>query len=124
VRHVKCQFTSAHTKAVIIDGISCSFPFLAGSNSVLVTVWAYHSYIAAFIVSLFLSSVVSHIHYIVKKNHSAESTGDELFVRLLFSMWHGRTTVLVLLTAFEAFGVDATKHHAGIWTKVFVFLAL
>jgi len=31
---------------------------------------------------------------------------------------------LWFLTAFEAFGVDATKHHAGVWTKVFVFLAL
>jgi len=118
------QFTSAHAKAVIIDGISWSFPIVAILNAVLVTVWAHHHYIAAFIVSLFLSSAVSHIYYIVKKNHSAESTGDELFVHLPFSMWHGWTTVLVLLTAFEAFGVDATKHHAGIWTKVFVFLAL
>jgi hypothetical protein len=36
----------------------------------------------------------------------------------------GWTTVLVVLTAFEAFGVNAHEHHAGIWTKVFVFLAL
>lgn len=29
-----------------------------------------------------------------------------------------------MLTAFEAFGVDATTTRAGVWTKVFVFLGL
>jgi hypothetical protein len=28
------------------------------------------------------------------------------------------------MTAFEAFGVNALSHPAGVWTKVFVFLAL
>jgi len=60
----------------------------------------------------------------VKKHHSPESAADELFIHLPFSLWHGWTTVLVLLTAFEALGVDASSHHAGAWTKVFVFLAL
>jgi len=32
--------------------------------------------------------------------------------------------VLVVLTAFEAFGVNAATHAPGIWTKVLVFLAL
>jgi len=118
------QFTSAHAKAVVIDGISWSFPLVAILNAVLVTLWAHHKYIAAFIVSLLVSGAVSHIYYVVKKHHSPESAGDELFVHLPFSMWHGWTTVIVFLTAFEAFGVDATKHHAGVWTKVFVFLAL
>jgi len=31
---------------------------------------------------------------------------------------------LVLLTAFEALGVDANIYPASLWTKVFVFLAL
>ena len=118
------QFTSAHAKAVVIDGISWRFPLLAILNAIFLTVWAHHQYIAAFILSLLVSSTVTHIYYVVKKNHSAESTADELFVHLPFSMWHGWTTVIVFLTAFEAFGVDATKHHAGVWTKVFVFLAL
>lgn len=30
----------------------------------------------------------------------------------------------MILTAFEAFGVNAITHRAGIWTKVFVFLGL
>lgn len=49
---------------------------------------------------------------------------DELFVHLPFSLYHGWTTVLVVLTAFEAFGVNARYSPAGVWTKVFVFLAL
>jgi len=118
------QFTSPHAKAVVIDGISWRFPLLAVLNAVFVTVWAHHHYVVAFLLSLLVASTVSHIYYIVKKNHSSESIGDELFVHLPFSMWHGWTTVLVILTAFEAFGVDADNHHAGVWTKVFVFLAL
>lgn len=31
---------------------------------------------------------------------------------------------MVILTAFEAFGVNAIEKPAGVWTKVFVFLAL
>ena len=108
----------------MIDGISWRFPLLAVLNAVLVAVWAHHHYIVAFIFSLLVASSVTQIYYIVKKNHSPESVADELFVHLPFSMWHGWATVLVLLTAFEAFGVDAYDHHAKIWTKVFVFLAL
>jgi hypothetical protein len=39
-------------------------------------------------------------------------------------LYHGWTTVLVVISAFEAFGVNALTHPPGIWTKVFVFLAL
>jgi len=39
-------------------------------------------------------------------------------------LYHGWTTVLVVTSAFDAFGVNALQHRAGIWTKVFVFLAL
>jgi hypothetical protein len=45
-------------------------------------------------------------------------------VHLPFSLYHGWTTVLVVLTGFEAFGVNALHHAPGVWTKVFVFLAL
>jgi hypothetical protein len=45
-------------------------------------------------------------------------------VHLPFSLYHGWTTVLVVLCLFEAFGVNALKQPAGIWTKIFVFLAL
>ncbi|KAG6918862.1 hypothetical protein DXG01_010925 [Tephrocybe rancida] len=91
------QFSPAG-KRVIIDGISWYFPLLAVLNS------AYH------------------IYYIVTK-HSLQGVPDELFVRLPFSLYHGWTTVLVVLSAFEAFGVNALKQPAGVWTKIFVFLA-
>jgi len=111
-------------KRVIIDGISWRYPLLAILTAVYVTIWAHGHYIVAFIFALLVSSVVSHIYYIVKKFHSSASLADELLVHLPFSLYHGWTTVLVLLTGFEAFGVNALSHKAGIWTKVFVFLAL
>jgi hypothetical protein len=111
-------------KRVIIDGISWRFPLLAILNAIYVNLWATHHFIVAFIFALFVSSAVTHIYYIVKKYHISETLTDELFVHIPFSLYHGWTTVLVILTAFEAFGVNKHTHHAGIWTKVFVFLAL
>lgn len=99
-------------------------PLLGVLNAIYVNLWAHQSYIAAFIFALFVSSAVTHIYYVVKKHHFAESLADELFVHLPFSLYHGWTTVLVILTAFEAFGVNAATHAPGIWTKVLVFLAL
>ncbi|KAF9453905.1 hypothetical protein P691DRAFT_718253 [Macrolepiota fuliginosa MF-IS2] len=111
-------------KRVIIDGISWRFPLLAILNAIYVNLWASQHYIIAFVFALFVSSAVTHIYYIVKKYHVAENLSDELFIHLPFSLYHGWTTVLVVLTAFEAFGVNKIHHHAGVWTKVFVFLAL
>ncbi|TFK53867.1 hypothetical protein OE88DRAFT_1654211 [Heliocybe sulcata] len=111
-------------KTVIIDGIGWRFPLLAVLNAAYVNLWANGNYIFAFILALFVSSAVTHIYYTVKKYHEPSSIADELFVHLPFSLYHGWTTVLVVLTAFEAFGVNAVTHHAGVWTKVFVFLAL
>lgn len=111
-------------KRVIIDGISWRFPLLAVLNAVYVNTWANGHYVVAFIFALLVSSTVTHIYYTVKKHHEPTSTADELFVHLPFSLYHGWTTVLIFLTAFEAFGVNAFSHHAGVWTKIFVFLAL
>jgi len=110
-------------KRVVVDGISWRFPLLGILNAAYLELWARHHYILAFVFALFVSSTVTHIYYIVKKYHSSQSTGDELFIHLPFSLYHGWTTVLVVLTAFQAFGVDAKHHHAGVWTKVFVFLS-
>jgi hypothetical protein len=111
-------------KRVIVDGISWRFPLLGVLNAIYVNLWSTHHYVVAFIFSLLVSSCVSHIYYSVKKHHSASSAADELFVHLPFSLYHGWTTVLVVLTAFEAFGVSAVTERAGVWTKVFVFLGL
>ncbi|KAJ7690634.1 hypothetical protein B0H17DRAFT_935710 [Mycena rosella] len=117
------QFTAAG-KSVIIDGINWRFPLLVVLNAIYVNLWHKQHYILAFVFSLFVSSAVTHIYYVVKKYHLAESLSDELFVHLPFSLYHGWTTVLVVVTGFQAFGVDALTTGAGIWTKVFVFLAL
>lgn len=117
------QFTE-RGKSIIIDSIGWRFAILGVFNAVYVYFWSRHWYILAFILSLLVSSAVSQIYYVVKKNHSSrESVGEELFVHLPFSLWHGWTIVLVVLSAFEAFGVNAHTHKAGVWTKIFVFLA-
>jgi len=113
-----------HGKRVIIDGISWRFPLLAVLNAIYVNVWARGHYVVAFIFALLVSSAVTHIYYLVRRYHASESLNDELWVHLPFSLYHGWTTVLVVLTAFEAFGVNAVTHKAGVWTKVFVFLGL
>lgn len=117
------QFTE-NGKKTIIDGIGWRFPLLAVVNTVYVNVWTKGHYIVAFIFALFVSSTVSHIYYIVKKHHSSENLNDELWIHLPFSLYHGWTTVLIIVTAFEAFGVNALTHPAGVFTKVFVFLGL
>lgn len=111
-------------KAVIIDHISWRFPLLGVLNAIYVNLWASQHYIFAFVFALFVSSAVTHIYYVVKKHHTPQSLADELFVHLPFSLYHGWTTVLIVITAFEAFGVNAAEHKAGLWTKAFVFLAL
>lgn len=116
------QFTE-NGHRTIIEGISWRFPLLAVLNAVYINLWTSHHYIIAFIFSLLVSSTVTHIYYIVKKYHEPASVADEIFVHLPFSLYHGWTTVLVVLSAFTAFGVNALTHHAGIWTKVFAFLA-
>jgi len=111
-------------KKTIIDGINWRFPLLVVLNIVYINVWARGHYVVAWIFSLFVSSAVSHIFYIVKKHHTAENINDELWIHLPFSLWHGFTTFLAWVTVFQAFGVNAQRHDAGIFTKVFVFLAL
>ncbi|ETW80224.1 hypothetical protein HETIRDRAFT_65276 [Heterobasidion irregulare TC 32-1] len=111
-------------KRIIVDGISWRLPLLGVLNAIYVNLWASHHYTIAFIFALFVSSAVTHIYYVVKKYHEPASVADELFVHLPFSLYHGWTTVLVVLTAFEAFGVSSYTHKAGVWTEVFVFLAL
>jgi len=111
-------------KRVIVDGISWRFALLAILNAIYINLWAHSHYVPAFIFALFVSSAVTHIYYIVKKHYAPSCYADELFVHLPFSLYHGWTTVLVVLSAFEAFGVNALTHSPGIWTKVFVFLAL
>lgn len=134
------QFTT-RGKEIIVDSVAWRFALLGIFNSVYVFFWSRHWYILAFVLSLLVSATVSQIYYVVKKNHSSKETwAEEAFVHLPFSLYHGceylcssssglfahdcaGTIVLVVLSLFEAFGVNAHTHKAGIWTKLFVFLA-
>jgi len=110
-------------KRVVVDGISWRFALLGILNSAYISLWSRNHFILAFIFALLVSSTVSHIYYVVKKYHSSQNFSDELFIHLPFSLYHGWTTVLLVITGFQAFGVDCRHHHAGIWTKVFTFLS-
>ncbi|KZP05667.1 hypothetical protein FIBSPDRAFT_842826 [Athelia psychrophila] len=119
------QFTD-NGKTVIIDSISWRFPLLGVLHIIYMNLWANCHYIPAFIVLLFVSTVVTQIYRIVKEHNAPPSSlrDDLLFLHLPFSLYHGWTYVLLVLSLFEAFGVDALTHTAGVWTKVFVFLNL
>lgn len=49
---------------------------------------------------------------------------DTVFVHIPFSLFHGFSVVLLFVAGFAAFGVDANTRPAGIFTKIFVFIAL
>ncbi|KAF8265481.1 hypothetical protein EI94DRAFT_1804350 [Lactarius quietus] len=138
------QFTP-DGKKVIIDGISWSFPLLGLLSAIYVNLWASQIYLygatrryspfqvyqhearstsASIHICPLVSFVMTNIYYVVKKSHSPANLADELFVHLPFSLYHGWTSFLLVLTAFEAFGTEALKHPPGVWTKIFVFLAL
>lgn len=74
-------------------------------------------YITAFILSLLVSATVSQIYYTIKSSEStrSESLADELLVHTPFSLWHGWSLVLVVLSGFEAFGRSVHSHngHTG-----------
>ena len=118
------QFTSAHAKEVVVDGISWGFPLLSTSYALFTIVWADHYHTIAFVLSLFLCYISCNVSWTLKKEHPPKSTGDELFVHLPFSLWHAWTAIMVFLTAFEAFGVDATKERDGFWTDFLVYVIL
>lgn len=118
------QFTSPQAKAVVIDGISWRLPFLLFINTFLFISWDKRDFVTAFVLSPIATLVAWRIYLTVREIRSPGSWGDELFVHLPFSMWHAWTNVVVLLTAFQLLGVDATEHLAGAWTKIFVFIAL
>lgn len=114
---------SPNGKRIIIDEIGWRFPLLAVLNIVYTNVRVTHHYIVAFVFAILISSTVSHIYYGLTTRRGNYKVGDEVFVHLPFSLWHGWATFLLVLSAFEAFGIR-TYDHAGDWTKALVFLGL
>ncbi|EGN98822.1 hypothetical protein SERLA73DRAFT_181484 [Serpula lacrymans var. lacrymans S7.3] len=116
------QFTRPG-KQIIIDGLGWRFPMLGIINAMYIYSWTIGEHLYELFFILFVSSSVTYIYSIIKMTAS-RNISDELFLHLPFSLYHGWSTVLVIVTAFEAFGVDAIAEPAGIWTASFVFLGL
>ena len=47
-----------------------------------------------------------------------------VFVQVPFSLYHGWSVVLVMLSGFEAFGIDTHEHKPNVLTKALMFFAL
>lgn len=117
------QFASAHGETVVVDGISLWFPLMAIASAIFLIVRANHYYTIAFVLSLFILYIGINIEWIIDKEHPPSSVADELLV-FPFYVWDAWNFVICFLTAFEAFGVDATEHQDGTWTRISVILAL
>ncbi|KAH9035615.1 hypothetical protein EDB84DRAFT_1256980, partial [Lactarius hengduanensis] len=89
----------------IIDRISWCFPLLGILNAIYANFSNMYSH-TAFVLALLqvISSAMTHIIYVINESHSPTNLMDDLFVHLLFTLHHSWTTILVVLTAFEAFG--------------------
>ena len=118
------SFASDHGKAVVIDGISWEFPLLTVLYAIFVTVRADHNQTVAFVASFFLAYVGRSIFFVVRRKDTPKSVGEQCFIIFPFSACQAWNAFLLCLTAFEAFGVDATAHEDGFWTRLFVILAL
>jgi hypothetical protein len=118
------QFASARGKTVVVDGMSWEFPLMIILYAIFVTAWINHYYTSAFAVCTFIVYILGHIYRTLKRDYLPESVADDLFVHLPFSALQAWTAAIGYMAAFEAFGVDAVREQNGIWTNVFVFLAL
>jgi len=119
------QFTP-EGKSVVIDKISWRFPLLGALSVLYVNFRAWDLYLHALVFALLVSITVTNIYYVVKESHSSPSLANELFVHILFSLYHSWTTVLVVLAIFEAFDKSAEYPflHPGAWTPPFVYFAI
>jgi hypothetical protein len=116
------QFTE-RGKAIVVDRIQYRFALLGLLNTAFIWLTLRGWYITAFIAALLVAGAVSQIYFIINADTGECTLPTELFVHLPFSLYHGWTVVLTVLALFQAFGVDADTHKAGIWTKIFVFLS-
>lgn len=116
------QFLEAGTKASI-DVIGWRFAAIGVLQSIWIHLYGGHHYILAFIFSLIVASLVSHVYWDLVAS-SLRSKTELLLVHLPFSLLHAYLVFLLVLSAFTAFGVDKTDHKAGAITQTLVILAL
>lgn len=91
-------------------------------NAAYVHLSSTKQYVLDFVAVILLTLVVSHCYYSLQTTPS-KSLATSVFVHLPFSLWHAFSTVLLFVSGFVAFG-RSTGHKAGIFTDVFVCIAL
>jgi len=106
-----------------VEHIGWRFAIVGILNALYAHFYATNNYIVAFIVSLFLASSVSTVYWSLR-SHKPQGVGQFFCVHLPWSLWHAWSLILVIISAFAAFGRDASHHHAGVWTKLLVAVAL
>lgn len=118
----------------IVEGVSWRFPLLCALTSLYSALvlsgnnnhhhkTQYVYGILAFVTMLLIAGVVSHIYRTIKVSYKSKNILDYAFVHVPFSLYHGFVVVLVVVTAFTTFGVNAHTHAPKIFTKAFVFAA-
>jgi hypothetical protein len=117
------QFTERGHVATV-ENIGWRFPALAILHSIYIHLFARGHFILAFIFSLLVFGLVSHIYYDLKFKNRIQGLTDGLFIHLPFSLWHAWSVVLIVISAFAAFGVSASTHKAGVGTIVFAAIAI
>ncbi|KAF8597882.1 hypothetical protein BDV93DRAFT_452111, partial [Ceratobasidium sp. AG-I] len=115
-------------KSTIIAGIGWKLPILAMLNLVYTHVQASSgargNYKHPFVCALLVSSAVSNIHYTLRKYHTSATLYDKLWIHVPFSIYHGWSTVLLVVAAFQAFGVDVLTRKANWYNESPAFFGL
>ncbi|KAI0086379.1 hypothetical protein BDY19DRAFT_995986 [Irpex rosettiformis] len=118
------QFTE-NGRRIIVEGASWRFFMLMAFNGLYVYLWAHHEYLLAFLVSIVVYSLVSSIYdVVVNLQQEGLVAADEIFIYTPFSLYYDWTVILIYLSGFSAFGIDASTDSAGAGTKACVFLTL
>lgn len=107
-----------------VDVIGWRFAGIGILQAIWIHLFIKHHYVVAFIFSLFVAMLVSHVYWDLKNHHAPETWSDIAFIHLPFSFFHSYLIFLVVLSAFTAFGVDASSTPAGVATKALVIIAL
>lgn len=106
----------------VVEGIGWRFAGVAILNALFAGAFSRGHSIVAFVIAIFLAVVLSHIYYTLQ-TIKPRTLGAKVFIHLPFSLWHAWSVVLLVLSLFAAFGKDKAS-HAGIFTDVFVCIAL
>jgi len=113
-------------KEIVLKGLKLRFPFMLALSIAFTTAWVRHMYIVAFIISVFLAITTSHMYLSLKREHTRDpglfNTSEEIFVHVPFSLYHGWTVFMAVITFIAA--VFPTSSHASIVSKIFSIWAL